>query len=130
MDLLNVEQSIRKIFLSSVDNSSRVGDIPSSTCVSSSDSRDGSRGSSEGGERGRGGNTRVAGSSVGKRIASIARIASIGGIAGVAKAVVAEQVGVCLSTDCCSKHQKGRLEGCVLDCSAKMHISEMEDMMI
>ena len=112
MDLLNVEQSIRKIFLSSVDNSSRVGDIPSSTCVTASDSRDGSRGSSEGGERGRGGDTGVAGSSIGKRIASIARIASIGGIAGVAKAVVAKQVWVSLSADRCSK-EKGRLKECI-----------------
>jgi len=45
-----------------VDDSSRVGDIPSSTGVSASDSRDGSRESSEGGERGRRGNVGVAGS--------------------------------------------------------------------
>jgi len=37
-----------------VDDSSRVGDITSSTGISSSDSRDGSRESSKGGERGRG----------------------------------------------------------------------------
>jgi len=45
-----------------MDDTSRVGDITSSTSVSSSDSRDGSRGSSKGGERGRGGNVGVAGS--------------------------------------------------------------------
>jgi len=48
--------------LGDMDDTSRVGNVTSSTGVSSSDSRDGSRGSSEGGERGRGGDVGVAGS--------------------------------------------------------------------
>ena len=56
------KQSVFKLYLSSVDDSSRVGDITSGTSISSSDSGDGSRGSSKGGERSRGGNLGVAGS--------------------------------------------------------------------
>ena len=59
------KQSCLEQCLSSVDDSSRVGNITSSTGISSSDSRDGSRGSSQGGERGRGGNVGVAGSNWG-----------------------------------------------------------------
>merc|ERR1712172_378684 len=51
--------------LGDMDNPSRVGDVTSSTGISSSDSRDGSRGSSQGGERGGGGNIGVAGSNRG-----------------------------------------------------------------
>ena len=91
-----------------MDDSSRVGNVTSSTGISSSDSRDGSRGSSKGGERGRGRDTGIAGSSVGKRVA----VTSIAGIAGVAKAVVAKQVWVSLSADRCSK-EKGRLKECI-----------------
>jgi len=51
--------------LGDMDNPSRVGNVSSSTGISSSDSRDGSRGSSQGGERGGGGNIGVAGSNRG-----------------------------------------------------------------
>ena len=48
-----------------MDDSSRVGNVTTSTGISSSDSRDGSRGSTEGGEGGGGGDVGVAGSNRG-----------------------------------------------------------------
>merc|ERR1719234_369025 len=99
-----------------MNDSSRVGNVTSSTGVSSSDSRDGSRGSSQGGQRGRRRDTGVAGS-IGGSVTSVAKSsiagitsvaeASMTSIAGVAEAVVAKQVWVSLSADRCSK-EKGR----------------------
>jgi len=88
--------------LGDMDNSSRVGDVTSSTSVGSSDSRDGSRGKASNVHGSRGGHTGVA-SSVGGSVAksSIAGITSIAeaAITSVAEAVVAKQVWVSLSAD-------------------------------
>merc|ERR1739838_185745 len=93
--------------LGDMDDSGRVGDVTSSTGVSSSDSRDGSRGKASNVHGSRGGHTGVAGS-IGGSVTSVAKY-SIAGItsiaeagiastvAGVAEAVVTKHVWVSLS---------------------------------
>ena len=93
--------------LGDVDDSSRVGDVTSGTSVSSSDSRDGSRGKTSNVHGSRGRDTGIAGS-IGGSVTSIAK-SSIAGITSVAEAgvasTVAKEVGVSLSSGCRSKEE-------------------------
>ena len=89
-----------------MDDSSRVGDVTSSCSITSSDGRDGGSGKASNADGGGGGDAGVAGSSVGKGVA----IASVASVASVAETVVAEEVGVGFSADCCSNENR-RLKG-------------------
>ena len=93
--------------LGNMDDSSRVGDVTSGTSVSSSDSRDGSRGKASNVHGSRGRDTGIAGS-IGGSVTSIAK-SSIAGITSVAEAgvasTVAKEVGVSLSSGCRSKEE-------------------------
>merc|ERR1712142_1185520 len=93
--------------LGDMDDSSRVGDITSGTSISSSDSREGSRGKSSNVYGSRGGDTGIA-SSIWGSIPCVAEssIASITSVAkpGIASAV-AKEVRVSLSSGCCSKEE-------------------------
>jgi len=93
--------------LGDMDDSSRVGDITSGTSISSSDSREGSRGKSSNVYGSRGGDTGIA-SSIWGSIPCVAEssIASITSVAkpGIASAV-AKEVRVSLSSGCRSKEE-------------------------
>merc|ERR550534_2887896 len=95
--------------LGNMDDSSRVGNVASGTSVSSSNSRDSSRGKASNVHRGRRRNASVA-SSVGGSIASISGVAkTISGITSVAEAsTVAKEVGVSLGSGCSSKEESGK----------------------
>merc|ERR1712032_666074 len=90
--------------LSNMDDSSRVGNVTSSTGISSSDSRDSSRGKASNVHGSRGGDASVAGSIGG----SVAK-SSITGITSIAEAsiasTVAKEVGVSLSGGSRSKEE-------------------------
>merc|ERR1712165_340940 len=87
-----------------MDDSGRVGDVTSSCSITSSNGRDGSSGKAGDADGGGGGDAGVAGSGVGKCIA----IASVASVASVAETVVAEEVGVGFSANCCSKENSGQ----------------------
>ena len=91
-----------------MDNSSRVGNIASSTSIGSSNSGDSSRGESSNVHRGGGGNASIA-SSVGGSVASITGVAkAISGVTSVAEAsTVAKEVGVSLGSGCSGKEKSG-----------------------
>ena len=93
--------------LGDMDDTSRVGDITSSTSISSSDSRDGSRGKSSNVHGGRRRDTGVA-SSIWGSVPGVTE-SSIAGITSVAKpgiaSTVAKEVGVSLSCGCRSKEE-------------------------
>ena len=94
--------------LGNMDDSSRVGNIASSTSIGSSNSGKSSRGKAGNVHRGRRGDASVA-SSVGGSIASISGVAkTISGITCVAEAsAIAKEVGVSLSSGCSSKEESG-----------------------
>jgi len=93
--------------LGDMDDTSRVGNITSSTSISSSDSRDGSRGKSSNVHGGRRRDTGVA-SSIWGGVPGVTE-SSIAGITSVAKpgiaSTVAKEVGVSLSCGCRSKEE-------------------------
>jgi len=90
-----------------MDDSSRVGNVTSSTGISSSDSRDSSRGKASNVHGSRGGDASVAGS-IGGSVTSVAK-SSITGITSIAEAsiasTVAKEVGVSLSGGSRSKEE-------------------------
>jgi len=93
--------------LGDMDDTSRVGDITSSTSISSSDSRDGSRGKSSNVHGSRRRDTGVA-SSIWGSVPGVTE-SSIAGITSIAKpgvaSTVAKEVGVSLSCGCRSKEE-------------------------
>ena len=91
-----------------MDDSGRVGNVTSSSSVTSSNGRDSGSGKAGDANGGGGGDAGVAGSGVGKGIA----IASVASVASIAETVVAEEVGVGFSADCCS-NENSRLKGYV-----------------
>jgi len=105
--------------LGDMDDSSRVGNITSSTGISSSDSRDGSRGSSKGGERGRGGNVGVAGSN--RSNSSSDRGHSSNGRGSVAK------TGIAVSQTGVSETSVAKTVGTVEGISLSLPLGDVDD---
>jgi len=95
--------------LGNMDDSSRVGNIASSTSIGSSNSGKSSRGESSNVHRGRRRDASVAGS-VGGSIASISGVAkAISGITCIAEAsAIAKEVGVSLGSGCSGKEDSGK----------------------
>merc|ERR1719370_2727881 len=95
--------------LGNMDDSSRVGDIASSTSIGSSNSGKSSRGESSNVHRGRRRDASVA-SSVRGSVASISGVAqTISGVTSVAEAsTIAKEVGVSLGSGCSSKEESGK----------------------
>jgi len=93
--------------LGNMNDSSRVGNVTSSASISSSNSRDGSRGKASNVHGSRWGDTSVAGS-IGGSVTSVAK-SSIAGISSIAEAgiasTVAKEVGVSLSGGSRSKEE-------------------------
>jgi len=111
--------------LGDMDDSSRVGNVTSSTGVSSSDSRDGSRGSSKGGERGRGGNVGVAGSNWSNGC-DRGNSSGNGGHSGDGRGSVAK-TGIAVSQTSVSQTSVAKTIGTVEGISLSLPLGDMDD---
>jgi len=111
--------------LGDMDDTSRVGNVTSSTGVSSSDSRDGSRGSSKGGERGRGGNVGVAGSNWSNGC-DRGNSSGNGGHSGDGRGSVAK-TGIAVSQTSVSQTSVAKTIGTVEGISLSLPLGDMDD---